>query len=228
MTQVGLRHVPVLEDVIGTGVEIQPEVRPYQQLSDDPRTLAYSNMEPKVYQDLELKLAAARRFQDEIRFAAMRDGVSVGQTMAASGLGGGAAVPSDIVGNHDAGITTSIAVDEAARMQAIESAKTRIENIQRMANEAMQHQRTRSAAHQMRDAGYAAGTVTAGVLGAPGILADLSGYLVGLTAEEATVLMQKVATVVSDARNTATRYEHEKVSGGIPPHTTPAWLQRFP
>ena len=93
MTSVGLRHVPVLEDVIGTGVTIQPKKRPWTQLSDDPRVLAYSNMDPSVYRDLELKLAAARRFQDEARFAAMRDGVSVGHMMAASGLGGGGAVP---------------------------------------------------------------------------------------------------------------------------------------
>ena len=84
MATVGLRHVPVLEDVIGKGVTIQPESRPWTQLSDDPRVLAYSNLDPSVYRDLEVKLAAARRFRDEVRFAATRDGVSVGHTMAAS------------------------------------------------------------------------------------------------------------------------------------------------
>ena len=92
-TSVGLRPVSALEDVIGRGVTIQPKKRPWTQLSDDPRVLAYSNMDPSVYRDMELKLAAARRFQDEVRFAAMRDGVSVGHTMAASGLGGGAVGP---------------------------------------------------------------------------------------------------------------------------------------
>ena len=107
-------------------------------------------------------------------------------------------------------------MDEAARMQAIESAKARIENLQRMANEAMQHQHSKSAVHQMRDAGYKVGSVTAGALGAPGILADLTGYMAGRTAEDATHLVQAAATMVSDARNTAQRHEYKKISAGIP------------
>ena len=73
MTHVGLRHVPVLEDVIGSGVTIQPKKRPWTQLSDDPRVLAYSNMDPSVYRDLGMKFAAARRFQDEVRDYKCRD-----------------------------------------------------------------------------------------------------------------------------------------------------------
>ena len=89
MASVGLKKRPRLEDMIGTGVSIRPEVDPWTELGDDPRVRAYRHVDPAVYRDYEMKLAASRRFRDEVRFAATRDGVSVGHTMAASGLGGG-------------------------------------------------------------------------------------------------------------------------------------------
>ena len=85
---VGLRKVRDLEDMIGRGTEIVPIERPYMKLLDDPRVLAYSDLDAASFAQLELKLAAARRFRDEVRHQAMRDGVPVGMTMAASGLGG--------------------------------------------------------------------------------------------------------------------------------------------
>ena len=114
MTAVGLRHVPVLEDLVGKGASIRLKTDPVQQLEDDPRVLAYRHMDPAAFRDLEFKVAAARRFSDEVRFAAMRDGVSVGHMMAASGMGGGGAVPKYVVGDHDAAIERSVAMDEAA------------------------------------------------------------------------------------------------------------------
>ena len=42
----------------------------------------------------------------------------------------------------------------------------------------------------MRDLGHAIGAVGAGALGAPGIVADLAGYMTGRTTEDLTVLMQ--------------------------------------
>ena len=56
--------------------------------------------------------------------------------MTASGLGGGAFVRGEeVVGDHDAGIQRSMAMDEAARMQAIERAQARIRDIQQQADE---------------------------------------------------------------------------------------------
>ena len=103
MASVGLKKRPRLEDMIGTGVSIRPSVDPWTELGDDPRVRAYRHVDPAVYMDMEMKLAASRRFLDEVRFAAMRDGVSVGHTMAASGLGGGSAVPEQEVVNHRVG-----------------------------------------------------------------------------------------------------------------------------
>ena len=79
----------------------------------------------------------------------------------------------------------------------------------------MQHHESHGTAHQMRDMGYKVGSVTAGALGAPGILADLTGFMTGRTAEDATVLAQNLATMVSDARNTAERYEQKRIAAGI-------------
>ena len=87
MASVGLKKRPRLEDMIGQGADIRIPTNPIDELGDDPRVRAYRHMDPSVYRDLELKLAAARRFSDEVRFATMRDGVSVGHTMAVSGLG---------------------------------------------------------------------------------------------------------------------------------------------
>jgi hypothetical protein len=218
MVSVGLRHVPVLEDMIGKGEETHIKTDRWAKIGDDPRVLTYRHMDPNVYRDLELKLVAARRFHDEVRFAAMRDGVSVGQMMAASGLGGGAAVPSDIVGSHDAAVDKSIAMDEAARREAIEKSNAKIEEVRRQAADAMDNEHSKSASHQMRDAGYNVGAVTAGVLGAPGILADLTGYMTGRTAEDATHLVQAAAGVVSDARNAAARHDAKMYKHKMPTH----------
>jgi len=82
----------------------------------------------------------------------------------------------------------------------------------------MRHRESKSAAHQMRNAGYNVGSVTAGALGAPGILADLTGYMTGRTAEDATHLAQGIATMVSDARNSVARHEEKMLRHGIPTH----------
>ena len=137
MASVGLKKRPRLEDMIGTGVSIRPSVDPWTELGDDPRVRAYRHMDPAVYRDMEMKLAASRRFRDAVRFAAMRDGVSVGHTMAASGLGGGSAVnEQEVVGDHDPKVEESIAMDEIARRQSIENAQARIQDVQRQAEEA--------------------------------------------------------------------------------------------
>ena len=224
MASVGLKKRPRLEDLIGTGVSIRVEADPWTELGDDPRIRMYRHMDPAVYRDMEMKLVASRRFRDEVRFAAMRDGVSVGQTMAASGLGGGSAVQaSDVVGDHDSKVEESIAMDEVARRQSLENARARIQDVQRQANEAVQ---VNSVAHQMRDLGHAIGAVGAGALGAPGIVADLAGYMTGRTTEDFIVLMQmlvqagyvtasRAGQLVSDIGEAVARRESSAV---YPPH----------
>ena len=71
MVSRGLKHKLVLEDLIGEGVSVRPVQRPYTQLADDPRVLAYSNLgqDPATWRDLEWKLHAARRFHDGVRWA---------------------------------------------------------------------------------------------------------------------------------------------------------------
>ena len=69
MASRGLKHKLVLEDLIGEGVRVRPVQRPYTQLADDPRVLAYSTLgqDPATWRELEWKLHAARRDQDEVR-----------------------------------------------------------------------------------------------------------------------------------------------------------------
>ena len=69
MTSRGLKKRPLLEDLIGEGVTVRPIQRPYTELANDPRGLAYSarGQDPAMLRDLEWKLHAARRFHDEVR-----------------------------------------------------------------------------------------------------------------------------------------------------------------
>ena len=117
------KRKPVLEVPIGEGVSARPVQRPYTQVADDPRVSAYSApaQDPAMRRDLEWKLHAARRYHDEVRWAAMSRGGEVGAHMAASGLGGAPAPSGTIVGDHDSKIEESIAAKDAARSAAIEN-----------------------------------------------------------------------------------------------------------
>ena len=180
--KVGLRKVRDLDDMIGRGTEIIPIERPYLKLADDPRVLAYSDLDAASFTQLELELAAARRFRDGLRHQAMRDGVPVGMTMAASGLGGGAFVRKDeVVGDHDAGGRRSMAMDEAARMQTIEAAHARIRDLQQQVNEAINHPHSRSAVERARQLGYYAGSAPVGLVTGSGFLADAAGFFTAHT-----------------------------------------------
>ena len=103
----GLKKKPTHEDVIGEGVSVRVPQRPYTQLADDPRVLAYSTLgqDPAAWRDLELRLHAARRFHDAVRWAVMSRGRELGARMAAHGLAasrGKAPFPDDaILGGHD-------------------------------------------------------------------------------------------------------------------------------
>ena len=114
-------------------------------------------------------------------------------------------------------------MDEVARRQSLENALARIQDVQRQANEAVQ---VNTAADQMRDLGHVIGAVGAGALGAPGIVADLAGYMTGRTMEDLTVLMQmpvqagyvtasRAAQLVSDIGEAVARHESSAV---YPPH----------
>ena len=105
----------------------------------------------------------------------------------------------EVVGDHDSKIEESIAMDEAARLHAIDASQARIDTLMRQAEEALENRKTHGAAHQMREYGYNAGVVGAGALGAPGILADMSGYFAGKSAEELTVLLQALSSAFGDA-----------------------------
>ena len=217
--KVGLRKVRDLEDMIGRGTEIVPIERPYTKLADGPRVLAYSDLDAASFAQLELKLAAARRFRDEVRHQAMRDNVPVGMTMAASGLGGGAFVRGEeVVGDHDAGIQRSMAMDEAARMQAIERANARIRDIQQQADEAINHPHSKSAVERAREIGYYAGSLPVGVVTGSGMLADAAGYFTANSAEDATVLASAIGNMVSEARASARRHNEKLIRHEIPPH----------
>ena len=81
-----MRRRPVLDDMIGKGVRVPDIQRPYTQLSDDPRVLHYEHMSPDTWRDLEMKLAIARRFHDEVRFAAMKGDRTLGAQMVQQGI----------------------------------------------------------------------------------------------------------------------------------------------
>ena len=83
MASRGLKKRPVLEDLIGEGVSVRPVQRPYTELANDPRVLAYSTLrqDPAMWRDLEWKLHAARRFHEA-------DGDDAAEADAKGGKGG--------------------------------------------------------------------------------------------------------------------------------------------
>ena len=62
--KVGLKKVRDLGDMIGRGAEITPIERPYMKLADDPRVLAYSDLDAASFTQLGLRLATARQFKE--------------------------------------------------------------------------------------------------------------------------------------------------------------------
>ena len=216
MASRGLKKRPVLEDLIGEGISVRAPQRPYTQLADDPRVLAYSNLgqDPATWRDLEWKLHAARRFQDEVRWAAMSCGGEVAAHMAASGLGRAPAPGGTIVGDHDSKIEESIAADEAARRAAIDNHLSRIENHKRMAAEELNHIRSKSAVEQARSIGYGVGSTAAGLVGAPGVIADLAGWFAANGAQDAVELTEQLAQL---ARDLSSKAEKHRVETSITP-----------
>ena len=216
MVSRGLKKRPVLEDLIGEGVSVCPVQRPYAELADDIRVQAYSTLgqDPAMWRDLEWKLHAARRYHDEVRWAAMSRGGEVGAHMAAYGLGKAPAPSGTIVGDHDGKVEASIAADEAARQETIARHQASIEKHKRMAAEEMNHPRSKSAVEQARSIGYGVGSTAAGLVGAPGMIADLAGWFAANGAQDAVELTEQLARLAYDVRD---RTERARVENSFKP-----------
>ena len=216
MASRGLKKRPVLEDLIGEGVTVRPMQRPYTELADDIRVQAYSTLgqDPAMWRDLEWKLHAARRYHDEVRWAAMSRGGEVGAHMAAYGLGKAPAPSDTIVGDHDGKVEASIAADEAARQDTIARHKASIENHKRMAAEEMNHPQSKSAVEQARSVAYGVASMSAGLVGAPGMIADLAGWFAANGAQDAVELTEQLARLAYDVRD---RTERARVENSLMP-----------
>ena len=200
MASRGLKKRPVLEDLIGEGVTVRPMQRPYTELADDIRVQAYSTLgqDPAMWRDLEFKLHAARRYHDEVRWAAMSRGGEVGAHMAASGLGGAPAPGGTIVGDHDGKVEASIAADEAARREVIERDAARREMRRPGIASDINHFLSKSAVEQARAVGYGVGKTTAKVMGVPEIMADLAAWFAANGAQDAVENIEQLAQLAQD------------------------------
>ena len=134
----GLRPRPTLESSIGSGASLKTPTSIWAQLSDDPRVLHYSDMSVSEWRDLEVELALARRYQDEVRFAAMKNGRTLGMQMAMTGLyeDRRREPHADTLGEHDSKVEASIVRDEVEREERIAAAKAGIAESQRRYAEA--------------------------------------------------------------------------------------------
>ena len=142
-------------------------------------------------------------------------GGEVGAHMAASGLGK-ALAPSGapIMGDHDSKVEASIAADEAARQETIAPHQASIEKHKRMAAEEMDHPRSKSAVEQARSIGYGVGSTAAGLVGAPGMIADLAGWFAANGAQDAVELTEQLARLAYDVRD---RTERTRVDNSLMP-----------
>ena len=105
------------------GVTARLPERPYTELSDDARVRHYSQMSPDTWRDLELKLAIALRYHDEVKLAAMRGERTLGAQMVSQGHGGPRQTghPLDEFDAMDSRIHASVAGDDAEMETAVVS-----------------------------------------------------------------------------------------------------------
>ena len=134
--------------------------------------------------------------------------------MAASGLGGAPAPGGTIVGDHDSRVEQSIAADEAARREVIAKYQASIENHKRMAEEELNHIHSKSAVEQARNIGYGVGSTAAGLVGAPGMIADLAGWFGRNGAQDAVELTEQLAKLAYNVRD---RTERSRVESALMP-----------
>ena len=83
--------------------------------------------------------------------------------------------------------------EEAARRAVIENHLSTSENHKRMAAEELNHIHSKSAVEQARSIGYGVGSTAAGLVGAPGMIADLAGWFAANGAQDAVELTEQLA-----------------------------------
>ena len=208
----GLKKRPQLEDLIGEGISVLAPERPYTQLGDDPRVLAYSTLghDPATWRELEWKLHVARRFHDEVRWAAMSRGGEVGAHMAAAGLGKAPAPSGTIVGDHDSKVEQSMAADEVLRRQVIELERQRSELRKPTIAADINHFTSLSAVEQARS--VASETTKAIVRGsgvAPEMLANLAGWFAANGAQDSVEAIESLTKVAQKLIDKAQQHQVE-------------------
>ena len=74
-----------------------------------------------------------------------------------------------------------------------------------MAAEEMNHIHSKSAVEQARSIGYGGGSTAAGLVGAPGMIADLAGWFAANGAQDAVQLTEQLAQLAYDVRDRTER-----------------------
>ena len=83
-----------------------------------------------------------------------------------------------------------------------------------MAEEEMNHIRSKSAVEQARSIGYGVGSTPAGLVGAPGMITDLAGWFAANGAQDAVELTEQLARLAYDVRD---RTERARVENSLTP-----------
>ena len=103
---------------------------------------------------------------------------------------------------------------EAALQETIARHQASIEKHKRMAAEEMNHPRSKSAVEQARSIGYGVASTSAGLVGAPGMIADLAGWFAANGAQDAVELTEQLARLAYDVRD---RTERARVENTLMP-----------
>ena len=120
----------------------------------------------------------------------------------------------EVLGDHDSKIEESIAADAAALQDTIARHQASIEKHKRMAAEEMNHPRSKSAVEQARSIVYGVASTSAGLVGAPGMIADLAGWFAANGAQDAVELTEQLARLAYDVRD---RTERARVENSLMP-----------
>ena len=83
-----------------------------------------------------------------------------------------------------------------------------------MAAEELNHIHSKSAVEQARSIGYGVGSTAAGLVGAPGVLADLAGWFAANGAQDAVELTEQLARLAYDVRD---RTERSRIENSLMP-----------
>ena len=83
-----------------------------------------------------------------------------------------------------------------------------------MAAEELNHIHSKSAVEQARSIGYGVGSTAAGLVGAPGMIADLAGWFAANGAQDAVELTEQLAQL---ARDLSGKAEQNRVQMSITP-----------